>query len=180
MNTKFGFSLGVLLGMLIIFISVAFFSWNIKGELLNLYILGNELKGSADTNKTLEVLISENKLISAKDFFGFYISYYNNFIVILSCIIGAFAITSFIYIRNKNEETNEKIKNETKEQIDNFLKDNTNIKMRIQEVTEDSIKDIMERMEKIENDIIKIQDLKEMQETNKEIAKEITTPMTKD
>lgn len=176
MDTKTNICWGILIGMLIVFLLTIIFSWHIKSELSNLYILGNELNKSVDTNKTLETLISENKLISAKDFFGFYISYYNNFIVILSCIIGVSALTSFIYIRNRNEETNEKIKNETREQIDNFLKDNTNIKMRIQEVTEDSIKDIIERMEKIENDIINIQGLKEMQKSNQEI----TTPMRKD
>lgn len=174
MNSKLGFSLGVFIGMLLIFILVTLFSWHIRDELLNLYMLGNELNKQADANKMLETLISENKLISAKDFFGFYVSYYNNFIVILSCIIGVSALTSFIYIRNKNEETNEKIKNETREQIDNFLKDNTNIKIRIQEVTEDSIKDIIERMEKMEHDIRKIQDSLEMQNINEELIKPIT------
>lgn len=176
MNAKISVYLGIVIGMLIVFISVAFFSWNIKDELLNLYILGNELNKSADINKTLETLISENKLISAKDFFGFYISYYNNFIVILSCIIGISALTSFIYIRNRNEETNERIKVETKNQIDNFLKNEIDVKNTIQNITEYSIKDIVDRMEQIERNIENIQDSLEMHN----IDKELTKPMKKD
>ena len=176
MNAKISVYLGIVIGMLIVFISVAFFSWNIKDELLNLYILGNELNKSADINNTLETLISENKLISAKDFFGFYISYYNNFIVILSCIIGISALTSFIYIRNRNEETNERIKVETKNQIDNFLKNEIDVKNTIQNITEYSIKDIVDRMEQIERNIENIQDSLEMHN----IDKELTKPMKKD
>lgn len=176
MDTKTNTYWGILIGMLIVFISVAIFSWNIKSELLNLYILGNELNKSADINKTLETLISENKLISAKDFFGFYISYYNNFIVILSCIIGVSALTSFIYVKNRNDETNERIKVETKNQIDNFLKNEIDVKNTIQNITEYSIKDIVDRIEQIERNIENIQDSHEMQN----IDKELTKPMRKD
>ena len=162
------FSFGVVLGMIFIFVLTFIFFWCIKNELLNnFYILGNELNKTTDINQTLSVLISENKLISAKDFFGFYLSYYNNFIIILSCIIGVFSIVSFFYIKNKSEDINEEIKIQTKEHLEKMI----DLKKTIKEVTDNSARDIIDRMEKLEKDVEKLKNFEEL--SKEDITKEL-------
>lgn len=166
---KTHFSFGVVLGMIFMFVLTFIFFWCIKNELLNnFYILGNELNKTTDINQTLSVLISENKLISAKDFFGFYLSYYNNFIIILSCIIGGFSIISFVYIRSKNEE---EIKIQTRE----YLESNIDIKNTIEEVNNNSVKDIMDRIEKLEEDVENLKDSEEYKNVKEDISKELNS-----
>lgn len=165
---KIHFLFSFVSAILFIFALTFIFFWCIKNELLNnFYILGNELNKTTDINQTLSVLISENKLISAKDFFGFYLSYYNNFIIILSCIIGAFGIVSFFYIKNKSADINEGIKIQTKEHLEKMI----DLKKTIKEVTDNSARDIIDRMEKLEKDVEK---LKNFEELSKEyITKEL-------
>lgn len=161
LNNKWIFA-SVILGMMIIFASVFIFSWSIKSELGSLYMLGNQLNKELDINKTLEVLISENKLISAREFFGFYISYYNNYIVILSCIIAAFGVASLFYIRGKNEEVNQKLINKAQERVDSFLHNKIGA----------SLEDFSNRLEELDRKVKILEDKVEVQDLDKELTKE--------
>lgn len=77
-------------------------------------------------------------MISAKDYFGFYISYYNNFVLILSAIIGLFGISSFFYLKRKNDENMRDIENKTREEVKKFLADKeVEVKKIIKEVAKE-------------------------------------------
>lgn len=103
--------------------------------LQSIFLIGNQIDTKKDISKNLEQLISESKLISAKDYFGFYISYYNNFVLILSAIIGLFGISSFFYLKRKNDENMRDIENKTREEVKKFLADKeVEVKKIIEEV----------------------------------------------
>lgn len=157
----------------IFFWSVVFFAlvfwaiWHIREELLEtIYLIGNfEANQSQDMKQTLDKLITESKLISAKDYFGFYISYYNNFVLILSAIIGLFGISSFFYFKDKNEKNLRDIENKTKEEIKSYLKNGeVDIKKLIQEIVKEQvesgrgedIKNIKQEIDSIKEQIEKI------------------------
>lgn len=110
--------------------------WFTYEEILqSIFLIGNQIDTKKDISKNLEQLISESKLISAKDYFGFYISYYNNFVLILSAIIGLFGISSFFYLKRKNDENMRDIENKTREEVKKFLADKeVEVKKIIEEV----------------------------------------------
>ena len=110
--------------------------WFTYEEMLqSIFLIGNQIDTKKDISKNLEQLISESKLISAKDYFGFYISYYNNFVLILSAIIGLFGISSFFYLKRKNDENMRDIENKTREEVKKFLADKeVEVKKIIEEV----------------------------------------------
>ena len=124
---------------LIFFALVFFILWLTYEEISqSIFLLGNQIDTKEDISKNLEQLISASKLISAKDYFGFYISYYNNFVLILSAIIGLFGISSFFYLKRKNDENMRDIENKTREEVKKFLADEeVEVKKIIKEVAKE-------------------------------------------
>lgn len=141
---------------LLFFCVLSYIVWFAYDEILKTaFLVGNQIDPHRDIYKTLEQLITENRLISAKDYFGFYISYYNNFVLILSAIIGLFGISSFVYLKQKNIENLKDIENKTKDEIKNYLsKGDVDVKKITQEVVEEYVtSEIKERFEIFEKDI---------------------------
>lgn len=124
---------------LIFFALVFFVLWLTYEEISqSIFLIGNQIDTKEDISKNLEQLISTSKLISAKDYFGFYISYYNNFVLILSAIIGLFGISSFFYLKRKNDENMRDIENKTREEVKKFLADKeVEVKKIIKEVAKE-------------------------------------------
>ncbi len=126
--------------ILLLCIFVFCISWFIKSELLDtMYLIGNMSDADKNMSQTLENLLSENKIISAKEFFGYYITYYNNFVLILTGIIGVFGVSSFVYFKNKHED----IEHKTVEEIKKKLEE-TGIKKIIKDVVLESIQNAYE------------------------------------
>ncbi len=121
------------------FVLVFFILWLTYEEISqSIFLIGNQIDTKEDISKNLEQLISASKLISAKDYFGFYISYYNNFVLILSAIIGLFGISSFFYLKRKNDENMRDIENKTREEVKKFLADKeVEVKKIIKEVAKE-------------------------------------------
>ncbi|WP_104697783.1 MULTISPECIES: hypothetical protein [unclassified Helicobacter] len=136
---------------LIFFGLFAFVVWYAYDEILKVVsLIGNQIVLDEDKHKTLEQLVAESKLISAKDYFGFYISYYNNFVLILSAIVGLFGISSFIYLKRKNDD----IDTNTKKEIKNYLSKEIDVKKLTQEVVNAYVASQMkEKFEIVEKDI---------------------------
>lgn len=124
---------------LIFFVLVFFILWLTYEEISqSIFLIGNQIDTKEDISKNLEQLISASKLISAKDYFGLYISYYNNFVLILSAIIGLFGISSFFYLKRKNDENMRDIENKTREEVKKFLADKeVEVKKIIKEVAKE-------------------------------------------
>lgn len=124
---------------MIFFVLVFFILWLTYEEISqSIFLIGNQIDTKEDISKNLEQLISASKLISAKDYFGFYISYYNNFVLILSAIIGLFGISSFFYLKRKNDENMRDIENKTREEVKKFLADKeVEVKKIIKEVAKE-------------------------------------------
>ncbi|TWO29708.1 hypothetical protein XK09_03525 [Campylobacter lanienae] len=98
--------------ILLIYTLVCFYlHWNfLTKEFSDVYFVGNEINITMDLNTTLETLITQNKIISPKDYFGIYTSTYSNILMVTVALLGIFALLSFIYVRNKIEDQmNERI-----------------------------------------------------------------------
>ncbi|WP_297985514.1 hypothetical protein [uncultured Campylobacter sp.] len=79
-------------------------------EISDVYFVSNEMNATMDLNSTLETLITQNKIISPKDYFGIYTSTYSNILMITVALLGIFALLSFVYIRSKiNDQMNDRI-----------------------------------------------------------------------
>lgn len=85
--------------------------WNfLTKEVSSIYFIGNEINIAKDLNSTLETLITQNKIISPKDYFGIYTNTYSNILMVTVALLGIFALLSFIYIRSKiNDQMDERI-----------------------------------------------------------------------
>ncbi|RAX52029.1 hypothetical protein [Helicobacter sp. 10-6591] len=144
----------------LIFFALVFFTlWlNYEEVSQSVFLIGNPIDTKEDIGKNLEQLISASKLISAKDYFGFYISYYNNFVLILSAIIGLFGISSFFYLKRKNDENMRDIENKTREEVKKFLADKeVEIKKIIKEVAKEySENNSITEIEAIKNQLDKL------------------------
>lgn len=88
-----------------------FIHWHfLSKEISDVYFVSNEMNATMDLNSTLETLITQNKIISPKDYFGIYTSTYSNILMVTVALLGIFALLSFIYVRNKIEDQmNERI-----------------------------------------------------------------------
>lgn len=88
-----------------------FIHWHfLSKEISDVYFVSNEMNATMDLNSTLETLITQNKIISPKDYFGIYTSTYSNILMVTVALLGTFALLSFIYVRNKIEDQmNERI-----------------------------------------------------------------------
>ncbi|TWO17816.1 hypothetical protein ZA02_00215 [Campylobacter lanienae] len=98
--------------ILLIYTLVCFYlHWNfLNKEFSDIYFVSNEINITKDLNSTLETLITQNKIISPKDYFGIYTNTYSNILMVTVALLGAFALLSFIYVRNKIEDQmNERI-----------------------------------------------------------------------
>lgn len=98
--------------ILLIYTLVCFYlHWNfLNKEFSDIYFVSNEINITKDLNSTLEKLITQNKIISPKDYFGIYTNTYSNILMVTVALLGAFALLSFIYVRNKIEDQmNERI-----------------------------------------------------------------------
>ncbi|MBR6611111.1 MAG: hypothetical protein IKK93_02580 [Campylobacter sp.] len=98
--------------ILLTYTIVCFFThWHfLSKEISDVYFVSNEMNATMDLNSTLETLITQNKIISPKDYFGIYTSTYSNILMVTVALLGTFALLSFIYVRNKIEDQmNERI-----------------------------------------------------------------------
>jgi len=102
---------------------------------VEVFLIGNDINISTDINTTLKNLLTQNKLISAKDFFGAFIGVYNNIFIVLVCIIGLSGIFGFVYIKNRTEEQMEA---SIKKYMDNEAK--------IKEIASNTLKSYFENM----------------------------------
>lgn len=143
------------------------------------FLIGNPIDTKEDIGKNLEQLISASKLISAKDYFGFYISYYNNFVLILSAIIGLFGISSFFYLKRKNDENMRDIENKTREEVKKFLADKeVEVKKIIKEVAKEySENNSITEIEAIKNQLDKL--TKDVEEIKISAYEDLEKPLKK-
>ena len=161
-----------------IFFALVFFALWITYEEISqsIFLIGNQIDTKEDIGKNLEQLISASKLISAKDYFGFYISYYNNFVLILSAIISLFGISSFFYLKRKNDENMRDIENKTREEVKKFLADKeVEIKKIIKEVAKEySENNSITEIEAIKNQLDKL--TREIEEIKTSGCKDLEIP----
>ncbi len=151
--------------------------WFASDEILKVAsLISDQVDLNKDKQKTLEQLVSEGKLIPAKDYFGFYVSYYNNFVLILSAIIGLYGISSFVYFKQKSDESMREIEIKTREEVRVFLeKEDATIKTIIKEVAKESLESqAVSDYEKIKKDLdtlkAKIEEMKTPDLENQEIS----------
>ncbi|WP_096017052.1 hypothetical protein [Campylobacter lanienae] len=79
-------------------------------EISDVYFVSNEMNATMDLNSTLETLITQNKIISPKDYFGIYTSTYSNILMVTVALLGIFALLSFVYLRSKiNDQMDDRI-----------------------------------------------------------------------
>lgn len=121
------FFLGSTVGFSICIVVALFHYHQVINDFQNLNLIIGDINSSISLNTTLNELIRENKLFSPKDLFGMYASYYNNLVIILVAMLGAFYIISFVYIRNKTEE-------EMNKQVIEYLSNSNNIDKIITEI----------------------------------------------
>lgn len=114
------FMLGSTVGFLICIVIALFHYYQVIDDFQNLNLIIGDINSSISLSTTLDELIRENKLFSPKDLFGMYASYYNNLVIILVAMLGAFYIISFVYIKNKTE-------NEMNMQVEKYLNNKENM-----------------------------------------------------
>ena len=98
--------------ILLIYTLVCFYlHWNfLTKEVSDVYFVGNEINITMDLNTTLETLITQNKIISPKDYFGIYTITYSNILMVTVALLGIFALLSFVYLRSKiNDQMDDRI-----------------------------------------------------------------------
>ncbi|QLI05719.1 putative membrane protein [Candidatus Campylobacter infans] len=119
-------------------------------EISDVYFVSNEMNVTMDLNSTLETLITQNKIISPKDYFGIYTSTYSNILMITVALLGTFALLSFVYIRSKiNDQMNDRIDEYFKS---NEFEDRKNelITQEIKRIVDSKYDDIERRLSSLE------------------------------
>lgn len=173
MNAVIRIAIGNLVFLIVTGSLVFFVIWLLKAEFSEtLLLIGDLKKTSIDANQTLGQLVMEAKLISAKDFFGFYISYYNNFVLVLTGIISLYGITSFFYFKDKNEKNMREVERKTLEEIQRHLAEQVDLKKTIKEVIDQQVElGLSEFEENFKREIDKIKEnidkIKEETQVNK-------------
>lgn len=115
-------------------------------DLYKAFLISDNAVVSTDLNVTLENLLTQNKIFSAKDFFGELINVYNNIFIVLVCIIGLSGIFGFIYIKNRTEEQME-------EAFKKYMNDEAKIKKIANDVLEKHFKDELNKQSEERNDL---------------------------
>lgn len=118
--------------ILLIYTLVCFYlHWNfLTKEVSDVYFVGNEINITMDLNTTLETLITQNKIISPKDYFGIYTSTYSNILMVTVALLGIFALLSFVYLRSK-------INDQMDDRIDEYFKSNEFIDRKNELITQE-------------------------------------------
>lgn len=146
------FLLGSTVGFLICIVVALVHYYQVIDDFQNLNLIIGDINSSISLNTTLDELIRENRLFSPKDLFGMYASYYNNLVIILVAMLGAFYIISFVYIRNKTEEEMNKQVIEYLSNSNNINKINSEIeKTNLYQSLKKSLEDLDMRLRDIEN-----------------------------
>ena len=108
-----------------------FIHWHfLSKEISDVYFVSNDMNATMDLNSTLETLITQNKIISPKDYFGIYTSTYSNILMVTVALLGIFALLSFVYLRSK-------INDQMDDRIDEYFKSNEFIDRKNELITQE-------------------------------------------